>query len=91
MYYIGNITEESEDALEEEVATVNEKYVVVQVFSHGGFLPTRFSKQQIFTLDKFIRRILLYFNNALTIWIKKYIVSYKINPWKIKGKMHDSK
>jgi Icc-related predicted phosphoesterase len=52
-----NITEESEDALE-EVATVNEKYVVVQVFSHGGFLPTRFQKKQIFTLDKFIRRIL---------------------------------
>jgi hypothetical protein len=53
-----NIIEESEDALEEEIATVNEKYVVVQVFSHGGFLPTSFQKQQIFTLDKFIRRIL---------------------------------
>jgi Icc-related predicted phosphoesterase len=53
-----NILEESEDALEEEVATVNEKYVVVQVFSHGGFLPTSFQKQQIFTLDKFIRRVL---------------------------------
>ena len=46
MYYIGNITEESEDALEEEVATVNEKYVVVQVFSHGGFLPTRFQNNR---------------------------------------------
>jgi Icc-related predicted phosphoesterase len=41
-----NITEESEDALEEEVATVNEKYVVVQVFSHGGFLPTRFQNNR---------------------------------------------
>lgn len=52
-----NIIEESEDALE-EVATVSEKYVVVQVFCHGGFVPTDFQKQQIFTLDKFIRRIL---------------------------------
>jgi hypothetical protein len=53
-----NIIEESQDALEEEVATVSEKYVVVQVFCHGGFVPTDFQKQQIFTLDKFIRRIL---------------------------------
>lgn len=53
-----NIIEESEDALEEEVATMSEKHVVVQVFSHGGFLPTNFQKQHIFTLDKFIRRIL---------------------------------
>jgi hypothetical protein len=53
-----NIIEENEAAVEEEIATVSEKYVVVQVFSHGGFLPTNFQKQQIFTLDKFIRRIL---------------------------------
>jgi hypothetical protein len=41
-----NIIEESEDALEEEIATVNEKYVVVQVFSHGGFLTTRFQNNR---------------------------------------------
>lgn len=49
------IVEESEDAVQEEVATVIDKYVVVQVFTYGGFLPCNFQKQSVFTLDKFTR------------------------------------
>ena len=52
------IVEESEDAVQEEVATVTDKYVVVQVFTYGGFLPCNFQKQSVFTLDKFTRVML---------------------------------
>jgi hypothetical protein len=52
------IVEESEDAVQEEVATVIDKYVIVQVFTYGGFLPCTFQKQSVFTLDKFTRVML---------------------------------
>ena len=53
-----NIIEESEDAVQEEVATIIDKYVVVQLFTYGGFLPSSFQKQNVFTLDKFTRLML---------------------------------
>jgi hypothetical protein len=53
-----NIVEESEDAVKEEIATVIDKYVVTQVFTYGGFLPSSFQKQNVYTLDKFARVIL---------------------------------
>jgi hypothetical protein len=48
-----NIMEENEVAAEEEVATVSEKNVIVQVFTYGGFIPPTFQQQYIFKLDEF--------------------------------------
>ncbi len=45
--------EESEHAMEEEVATVTDKYVVVQVITHGGFIPPSFQQQFVFRIDEF--------------------------------------
>jgi hypothetical protein len=48
-----NTIEENDNAAEEELATVNEKYVIVQVFTHGGFIPPNFQQQFVFTLEEF--------------------------------------
>ena len=53
-----NIIEESDTCVQEEVATLVEKYVVIQVFSYGGFIPSNFQSQHVFTIDKFTRLIL---------------------------------
>jgi hypothetical protein len=45
--------EESENSAEEEIATVNEQYVVVQVITHGGFIPPSFQQQFVFTFEQF--------------------------------------
>ena len=46
--------EETDQAAEEEVATVTEQqYVVVQVVTHGGFIPPNIQQQLVFTFDKF--------------------------------------
>src|SRR5918911_230422 len=37
--------EEMDQSAEEEIATVNEQYVVVQVITHGGFIPPNFPQQ----------------------------------------------
>jgi hypothetical protein len=52
------LVNESEDAVQEELATVLERYVVIQVFTYGGFIPANFQKQNVFTFDKFARVIL---------------------------------
>ena len=48
-----NTIEETDQAAEEEVATVNEQYVVVQVITHGGFMPPYIQQQFVFTFEKF--------------------------------------
>lgn len=48
-----NTIEEMDHAAEEEIATVNERYVVVQVITHGGFIPPNFQQQFVFTFDQF--------------------------------------
>ena len=53
-----NIVEESDSCVQEEVATLADKYVVVQVFSYGGFIPSTFQRQHVYTIDKFTRIIL---------------------------------
>jgi hypothetical protein len=45
--------EENEVSIEEEIASVSEKYVVVQIFTHGGYLPVLFREQHIFTPEEF--------------------------------------
>ena len=45
--------EENEVSIEEEIASVSEKYVVVQIFTHGGYLPVLFREQHIFTPVEF--------------------------------------
>ena len=53
-----NILEESEDAAKEEIVLHNQKYITVQIFTRGGFIPTSFQEQYVFTIDKFISRII---------------------------------
>jgi hypothetical protein len=53
-----NIIEENDTCVQEEVATLADKYVVVQVFSYGGFIPSSFQRQHVFTIDRFTRVIL---------------------------------
>lgn len=45
--------EETDAAAEEEIATVNEQYVVVQVMTHGGYIPPNFQQQFVFTFEQF--------------------------------------
>lgn len=59
-----NVIEESEACVQEEVATLADKYVVVQVFSYGGFIPSTFQRQHVYTIDRFTR-IILKKNSAL--------------------------
>jgi hypothetical protein len=59
-----NIIEESDTCVQEEVATLADKYVVVQVFSYGGFIPSSFQRQHVYTVDRFTR-IILKKNSAL--------------------------
>jgi hypothetical protein len=48
------IIEENEDSAKEEIVLHNHKYISVQVLTRGGFIPTTFQDQQIFTIDRFI-------------------------------------
>lgn len=51
--------EESECATEEEVATlINERHVLVQVYTQGGFVPLSFQQQYVISLDEFPRWIM---------------------------------
>ena len=52
------IIEESEDSAKEEIVLHNQKYITVQTFTRGGFLPTSFHEQRVFTIDKFISWII---------------------------------
>ncbi|MFZ0742438.1 MAG: hypothetical protein WAM54_12665 [Nitrososphaeraceae archaeon] len=48
------IIEENEDSATEEIVLHNQKHITVQIFTRGGFLPTSFDAQYVFTIDKFI-------------------------------------
>ncbi len=39
-------------------ATINENYVLVQVLTHGGFIPPSFQQQYVFNLDDFAQWII---------------------------------
>ncbi len=45
--------EEKEECIEEEIASVSEKFVIVQILTYGGFLPISFHEQRIFNTDEF--------------------------------------
>ena len=52
-----NTIEENENALEEEVGLLTEKYVLIVKNAHGGFIPSNFQKVEVYTLDKFTKWI----------------------------------
>ena len=52
------IIEENEDSAKEEIVLHNHKYISVQVLTRGGFIPTTFHDQRIFTIDRFISWII---------------------------------
>lgn len=58
--------EENETSAEEEIATVNEQYVVVQVITHGGFIPPSFQQQYVFTFEQFPDWIMKRSNDLLS-------------------------
>jgi hypothetical protein len=45
--------EKEDQSAEEEIATVNEKHIVVQVITYGGFMPPDFQQQYTFTFEQF--------------------------------------
>jgi hypothetical protein len=48
------ILDENEDSATEEIVLHNQKYITIQTFTRGGFIPTSFHEQHVFTIDKFI-------------------------------------
>jgi hypothetical protein len=48
------ILDENEDSATEEIVLHNQKYITIQIFTRGGFIPTSFHEQHVFTIDKFI-------------------------------------
>jgi hypothetical protein len=50
--------EEEDDAYEEIVCSLTEKYVIEQLVISGGVLPPTFRQQFIFTLDEFPQKLL---------------------------------
>jgi hypothetical protein len=61
--------EEVDQSAEEEIATVNEQYVVVQVITYGGFIPPNFQQQYVFTFEQFPEYILKRSNELLALCI----------------------
>jgi hypothetical protein len=48
------ILDENEESATEEIVLHNQKYITIQIFTRGGFIPTSFHEQHVFTIDKFI-------------------------------------
>ena len=62
--------EEVDHSAEEEIATVNEQYVVVQVITHGGFIAPNFQQQFVFTMDQFPDWIMKRSNELLALCLE---------------------
>jgi hypothetical protein len=62
--------EEMDHSAEEEIATVNEQYVVVQVITHGGFIPPNFQQQYVFTFEQFPDWIIKRSNELLALCLE---------------------
>lgn len=74
--------EENEVSIEEEIASVSEKYVIIQIFTHGGYLPVLFREQHIFTPDEFIYWILKRSRSMLLQCLEnidEFLSTYKID------------
>jgi hypothetical protein len=53
-----NTIEESHDALQEEVGIISGKHIVIMIYAYGGFVSSTFQKIDVYTSDKFIKRII---------------------------------
>jgi hypothetical protein len=62
--------EEMDHSAEEEVATVSEQYVVIQVITHGGFIPPNFQQQHVFTFEQFPNWIMKRSNELLALCLE---------------------
>jgi hypothetical protein len=62
--------EEMEYSAEEEIATINEQYVVVQVITYGGFIPPNFQQQYVFTFERFPTWIMKRSNELLSVCLQ---------------------
>ena len=65
-----HIIEEMENFVEEEIASINEQYVVVQVITYGGFIPPNFQQQHVFTFEQFPRWIMKRSNELLSVCLE---------------------
>lgn len=50
--------EENEEVVKEEIGILSEKYIVTMIYVYGEFIPSSFQKIDVYTLDKFTRRII---------------------------------
>lgn len=50
--------EEEEDAYEEIVCTLTEKYVVEQLITSGGIIPPTIKQQMVYSLDEFPQKLI---------------------------------
>jgi hypothetical protein len=62
--------EETDQSTEEEIATINEQYVVVQVITFGGFIPPNFQQQYVFSFEEFPSWIMKRSNELLFICLE---------------------
>jgi hypothetical protein len=51
--YSSLLDEGSDEYGEQELAVINESYVVIQVISFGGFVPLAVQHQRVFTFEEF--------------------------------------
>ncbi|HET8719449.1 MAG TPA: hypothetical protein VFM64_00445 [Candidatus Nitrosotenuis sp.] len=50
--------EEEENAYEEIICTITEKYVIEQLVISGGVIPPTFSQQMVYTLEEYPQQLL---------------------------------
>jgi hypothetical protein len=65
-----HMIEEMDHSAEEEIATINEQYVIVQVLTHGGFIPPNFQQQFVFTFEQFPGWIMKRSNELLSVCLQ---------------------
>jgi hypothetical protein len=74
-----NIIDESEDALQEQVALIVEKQIVTVMYTYGGFVPSTFQKIAVYTLDKFTKWIVKKEKRDLLLQCLQNIVDQEIS------------
>ena len=74
-----NIIDESEDALQEQVALIVEKQIVTVMYTYGGFVPSTFQKIAVYTLDKFTKWIVKKEKRDLLLQCLENIVDQEIS------------
>lgn len=62
-----SLLDEENEYGEQELAIINENFVVIQVITFGGFVPIAIQHQQVFTFEEFSRWI---FNRSANLFLQ---------------------